>query len=142
MTLADRFCKSAHGLVKSAHSRAQGRTPVFAGYAGNEGAANEDFPALGPRLRGDERKTSSISSKSALAGMALALVAVAISAMPAAAQFKATSVTLYIPSGIGGGYDTYGRLASRHLGRFLPGNPAIVPKNMPGAGGVVLANYL
>ena len=51
-------------------------------------------------------------------------------------------MTLYIPSGIGGGYDTYGRLASRHLGRFLPGNPTIVPKNMPGAGGVVLANYL
>ena len=51
-------------------------------------------------------------------------------------------MTLYIPSGIGGGYDTYGRLASRHLGRFLPGNPTLVPKNMPGAGGVVLANYL
>ena len=49
---------------------------------------------------------------------------------------------LYIPSGIGGGYDTYARLASRHLGRFLPGNPTIVPRNMPGAGGVVLANYL
>ena len=52
------------------------------------------------------------------------------------------AVTLYIPSGIGGGYDTYGRLASRHLGRFLPGNPTLIPKNMPGAGGVVLANYL
>jgi tripartite-type tricarboxylate transporter receptor subunit TctC len=60
----------------------------------------------------------------------------------AAAQFKAPAVTLYIPSGIGGGYDTYGRLASRHLGRFLPGNPTLIPKNMPGAGGVVLANYL
>ena len=60
----------------------------------------------------------------------------------AAAQFKAAAVTLYIPSGIGGGYDTYGRLASRHLGRFLPGNPTLIPKNMPGAGGVVLANYL
>jgi tripartite-type tricarboxylate transporter receptor subunit TctC len=61
----------------------------------------------------------------------------------AAAQPKIPSaVTLYIPSGIGGGYDTYGRLASRHLGRFLPGNPTLIPKNMPGAGGVVLANYL
>ena len=60
----------------------------------------------------------------------------------AAAQFRPTTVTLYIPSGIGGGYDTYGRLASRHLGRFLPGNPTLVPRNMPGAGGVVLANYL
>jgi tripartite-type tricarboxylate transporter receptor subunit TctC len=60
----------------------------------------------------------------------------------ARAEFKASSVSLMIPSGIGGGYDTYGRLASRHLGRFLPGNPAILAKNMPGAGGIVLANYM
>src|SRR6185436_12501596 len=73
---------------------------------------------------------------------ACALVLFALPPVGAAAQFKAQSVSLYIPSGIGGGYDTYGRLASRHLGRFLPGNPTIVPKYMPGAGGVVLANYL
>ncbi len=60
----------------------------------------------------------------------------------ASAQFKVANVTLYMPSGVGGGYDSYGRLASRHLGRFLPGNPTLIPKNMPGAGGVVLANYL
>jgi hypothetical protein len=33
----------------------------------------------------------------------------------------------YSPSGYG--YDTYGRLLARHLGRHLPGNPAIVPQN-------------
>lgn len=60
----------------------------------------------------------------------------------AVAQFRASNVSVYIPSGIGGGYDAYARLASRHLGRFLPGNPAMVPKNMTGAGGVVAANYL
>lgn len=60
----------------------------------------------------------------------------------ASAQFNAPAVAVYIPAGIGGGYDAYARLASRHLGRFLPGNPAIVPRNMPGAGGVVVANYL
>jgi tripartite-type tricarboxylate transporter receptor subunit TctC len=72
----------------------------------------------------------------------VALVVLCAGASVATAQFKAPAVTLYIPSGIGGGYDTYGRLASRHLGRFLPGNPTLIPKNMPGAGGVVLANYL
>ena len=71
------------------------------------------------------------------------LAALWTAAPRAAAQSKIPpAVTLYIPSGIGGGYDTYGRLASRHLGRFLPGNPTLIPKNMPGAGGVVLANYL
>lgn len=70
------------------------------------------------------------------------LAALGVGANGADAQFKAQSVSVYIPSGIGGGYDAYARLASRHLGRFLPGNPTMVPKNMTGAGGVVLANYL
>jgi tripartite-type tricarboxylate transporter receptor subunit TctC len=46
----------------------------------------------------------------------------------------------YSPSGYG--YDTYGRLLARYLGRHLPGNPAIVPQNRPGAGSLNLANYL
>jgi tripartite-type tricarboxylate transporter receptor subunit TctC len=81
---------------------------------------------------------------SSLAVLSLAVVvALGVGAPPVAAQSKfPQAVTLYIPSGIGGGYDVYGRLASRHLGRFLPGNPTLVPKNMPGAGGVVLASYL
>ena len=42
----------------------------------------------------------------------------------------------------GFGYDTYGRLLARHLGKYLPGNPSIVPQNRPGAGSLNLANYL
>jgi len=74
--------------------------------------------------------------------MVLALAALCLGAGVADAQFKATSVSIYIPSGIGGGYDAYARLVSRHLHRFLPGNPTMVPKNMTGAGGVVAANYM
>jgi tripartite-type tricarboxylate transporter receptor subunit TctC len=70
------------------------------------------------------------------------LVVLCFTATGARAEFKATNVSVYIPSGIGGGYDAYARLAARHLGRFMPGNPAMVPKNMPGAGGVILANYM
>ncbi len=71
-----------------------------------------------------------------------ALAVLCAAAGDAAAQFRVPAVAVYIPAGIGGGYDAYARLASRHLGRFLPGNPTIVPRNMPGAGGVVVANYL
>jgi tripartite-type tricarboxylate transporter receptor subunit TctC len=60
----------------------------------------------------------------------------------ALAGFKASTVTVSIPSDTGGGYDTYGRLVARHLGRFLPGHPSIVPRNQPGAGGIVVANYI
>src|SRR6476619_6299133 len=46
----------------------------------------------------------------------------------------------FSPTGFG--YDTYGRLLARHLGKYLPGNPIIVPQNRPGAGSLNLANYL
>jgi tripartite-type tricarboxylate transporter receptor subunit TctC len=74
--------------------------------------------------------------------LAFCLLALYAGAPKAHAQFKASAVSLYMPSGIGGGYDLYGRIAARHLGRFLPGNPVLLPKNMQGAGGVVLANYM
>ena len=46
----------------------------------------------------------------------------------------------YSPTGFG--YDTYGRLLARHLGKYLPGNPTIVPQNRPGAGSLNLANSI
>ena len=42
----------------------------------------------------------------------------------------------------GGGYDLYGRLVTKHLGRFLPGHPNVIASNMPGAGAVIMANWL
>lgn len=72
----------------------------------------------------------------------LTLILACVGAGQAVAQFKAPTVAVYIPAGTGGGYDAYARLAARHLGRFLPGNPAVVPRGMPGAGGIVAANYL
>jgi tripartite-type tricarboxylate transporter receptor subunit TctC len=70
----------------------------------------------------------------------LLAVIIALAALPAAAQPK--PVELYIGYSVGGGYDVYARLLSRHMGRHLPGNPVIVPKNMPGAGSLALANWL
>ncbi len=52
------------------------------------------------------------------------------------------SINIYIGSGPGGGYDFYGRLAARHLGRHIPGAPTITPQNMPGAGSITAANYM
>src|SRR5436190_8278497 len=56
--------------------------------------------------------------------------------------YKGKNVDLYIGYSAGGGYDVYARALARHMGRFTPGNPTIVPKNMPGAGSLVLANWL
>jgi tripartite-type tricarboxylate transporter receptor subunit TctC len=71
------------------------------------------------------------------------LVACAIAAPAGAADFYAgKTINLYIGQGPGGGYDLYGRLAARHLGRHIPGNPQVVAHNMPGAGGLKVAQYL
>jgi tripartite-type tricarboxylate transporter receptor subunit TctC len=42
----------------------------------------------------------------------------------------------------GGGYDVYTRTVTKYMGKHIPGNPTFVIQNMPGAGGVVAANYL
>ena len=52
------------------------------------------------------------------------------------------TVTVLVGNPPGGGYDRFARLVARHLGRYLPGNPAVVVQNMPGAAGIVAANHL
>lgn len=56
--------------------------------------------------------------------------------------YKGKNVELYIGYSTGGGYDIYARLLARHMGKHIPGNPVIVPKNMDGAGSLRLANWL
>jgi len=56
--------------------------------------------------------------------------------------YKGKSINIYIGFGPGGGYDVYTRMLARHLGRFIPGNPNVVPQNMPGAGGLKAAAYV
>jgi tripartite-type tricarboxylate transporter receptor subunit TctC len=56
--------------------------------------------------------------------------------------FTGKQITLIVPSGVGGGYDLYGRFLARFLGKHIPGNPTIVVKNMPAAGGIGAANHL
>ena len=51
-----------------------------------------------------------------------------------AAFYKGKQVTIIVGSSAGGGYDTYARMMSRHMGKHIPGNPNVVVGNMPGAG--------
>ncbi len=52
------------------------------------------------------------------------------------------NVQMLIGFGAGGGYDLWGRVVARHIGQHLPGNPTVVPQNMPGAGSFVAANNI
>jgi tripartite-type tricarboxylate transporter receptor subunit TctC len=52
------------------------------------------------------------------------------------------SVQMIIGFGPGGGYDLWGRTVGRHIGKHLPGNPTVIPQNMPGAGSYAAASYI
>jgi tripartite-type tricarboxylate transporter receptor subunit TctC len=60
----------------------------------------------------------------------------------AASDFYAgKTVNFIVGTDVGGGFSIYARVLSRHLGRFIPGNPTVVMKNMPGAGGATASSY-
>src|SRR5262245_6225031 len=67
---------------------------------------------------------------------------------PAAAQTAAEfynnrQMTLIVSTTVGGGYDIFGRMFARHMGKYLPkGNARFLVKNMPGAGGLVTTNHM
>jgi tripartite-type tricarboxylate transporter receptor subunit TctC len=71
----------------------------------------------------------------------LALAAPA-QAQPAEEFFRNRTVTILVGFTAGGGYDLYARLLGRHLGRHLPGNPAVVVQNMPGAGSAKATQFV
>jgi tripartite-type tricarboxylate transporter receptor subunit TctC len=80
-----------------------------------------------------------------LGGAAATLLFLLPAAAPAqspAEFYKGKNVDLYIGYSVGGGYDVYARMVARHMGKHIPGNPTIVPKNMEGAGSLRLVNWL
>ena len=74
--------------------------------------------------------------------LALAFSGTAARAHSAAEFYRGRNVDLYIGYSVGGGYDVYARLIARHIGKHIPGNPTVVPKNMEGAGSLRLANWI
>ena len=56
--------------------------------------------------------------------------------------YKGRNVTVVVSSSAAGGYDTVARAVARHIGRHMPGNPAVIVRNMPGAGGMTATNFL
>ena len=66
-------------------------------------------------------------------------------AQNAAAQtkfYEGKSIRFIVGFSAGGGYDAYTRTIARHIGKHIPGNPAAVVDNMPGAGSLIAANNI
>ena len=76
-----------------------------------------------------------------------AALAVLCATAPASAQspadfYRGKTIELDIGLSVGGAYDAYARMLARTMGKYIPGNPIIVPRNMEGAGSMRLANFL
>ncbi len=74
----------------------------------------------------------------------MALCAAALTPAPVAAAdyFAGKSIDMLVGAAPGGGYDIYARAVARHIGDHIPGHPAIVVKNMPGAGSARAAGFI
>lgn len=75
--------------------------------------------------------------------LAATIIAACLAPAATAQEFYAgKSIDLMIGAQPGSGYDVYGRTLARHMNRHIPGNPTVVPKNMPGAGSARAAGFL
>ena len=79
--------------------------------------------------------------------MFAAAVLAAVASQPVLAQspaefFKDKTVTFYVGLSPGGGYDLNARLVAKYIGKYIPGQPEVIVRNMPGGGGIVMTNYV
>lgn len=74
--------------------------------------------------------------------LGLVRITPAVAAEDAAAFYKGRTVELWIGFGAGGDDDRWGHLVAQHMGAHIPGEPTIVPQNLPGSAGLVVTNRL
>jgi len=139
---AERALRTGHYAIAAGRAMSQAR----AGRVRFMGRKSPVRMPLKRRMTGDG-STGAADMASRISAVGLAAATVLLPAASALAQspaefYKGKTVELQIGYSVGGGYDTYARLIARHIGRHIPGNPTVIPKNMEGAGGMRLANWL
>src|SRR5262245_61839703 len=80
--------------------------------------------------------------QAALAALALAIAGSAVQAQTPEQFYRGKNIDLVIGYPPGGSNDVWGRLLARHLGKHIPGNPNVIPKNTPGAGSFLALNQM
>jgi tripartite-type tricarboxylate transporter receptor subunit TctC len=81
---------------------------------------------------------------SGAAAIAIGLVATVTSFASVAGDefYRGKVIRIVVGFSAGGGFDTYARSLSRHMGKYIPGSPTIIVENMPGAGSLIAANHI
>ena len=77
-----------------------------------------------------------------IAALTSPLIVAPAAADPIEDFYRGKQIRIYIRASPGGNYDIYSRVLARHITRFIPGNPTVLPVNMPGGGGLVALNYV
>src|ERR1700693_1590609 len=80
--------------------------------------------------------------KSMIAALLLAAAPSTVWAQEAAPFYQGKTIRIVISTGVAGGYAEYARLLADHMGRHIAGRPNFIVQSMPGAGGLLAANYL
>jgi tripartite-type tricarboxylate transporter receptor subunit TctC len=78
----------------------------------------------------------------AVIGVVAAAASTPCFAQTPAEFYKDKTVTFYVGLSAGGGYDVNARLVARHIAKYIPGNPQVIVRNMPGGGGLVMTNFV
>lgn len=79
-------------------------------------------------------------SRSLIGATLLGVLVGAIGSEAAAFDLKGKTVEWVIPFSVGGGSDTWARFNAPFLSKYLPGQPTVVVKNVPGGGSTTGAN--
>ena len=79
---------------------------------------------------------------SLIAGVAVGFTLLAPSAFGQDSFYKGKTIRFVVGAPPSGGFDTYSRAITGHLGKYVPGNPALLVDNMPGAAGLLAANHV
>ncbi len=85
-----------------------------------------------------------VSKKAHSLLLAVAALAFMVGAAPTATPefYRGKTIRIVVGLAAGGGFDTYSRAIARHMGKHIPGHPAIIVENMTGAGSLIAANYV
>ena len=93
-----------------------------------------------PLLGLAQGQSRALAALSACAVLALGTTAPAPAR--AADYYANKNIEMLIGADVGGGYDIYARLVTRHLGKYIPGTPTLIARNMPGAGSAIAGGHL
>ncbi len=87
-------------------------------------------------------RTQTHLSQAIVAGACVMIAPHLAPAQDVTSFYQGRQINMYIGSAVGGGYDAYARLVGRHIGKYIPGNPAVVAFNTPGASGNTAIGHL